>query len=75
MVFTAGIGEHSPEVRTATCDKLRFMGVQLDPHNNAASPPDQQISAHDSKVRVLIIRAQEDWAIAKNCARLCRGGC
>lgn len=75
LVFTAGIGEHSPEVRIATCDKLRFMGVQLDPHNNAASPADQQISTHDSKVRVLIIRAQEDWAIAKNCARLCRGGC
>lgn len=71
LIFTAGIGERSPEVRAATCDQLRFLGVRLDARKNAASPADHQISASDSKVKVLIIRAQEDWAIAKRCARLC----
>ncbi len=71
LTFSAGIGEHSPEVRRAACEKLAFLGIQLDPQNNTSSVADQEISARDSKVRVLIIRAQEDWAIAKMCAKLC----
>jgi acetate kinase len=71
LTFSAGIGEHSPEVRAAACEKLGFLGIQLDPHNNTSSVADREISAKDSKVRVLIIRAQEDWAIAQTCAKLC----
>jgi len=70
LVFTAGIGENSPEVRGATCDKLEFLGVKLDDTRNLGAKPDVEISAPDSKVRVLVIRAQEDWAIARQCARL-----
>ncbi|MBZ5598847.1 MAG: acetate kinase [Acidobacteriia bacterium] len=67
LIFTAGVGEHSPEVRAATCEKLGFLGVQLDREKNSQSPADQEISTPESTVRVLIIRAQEDWAIAKAC--------
>ena len=74
LTFSAGIGEHSPEVRKAACEKLGFLGIQLDPHNNTSSVPDKEISAKDSKVKVLIIRAQEDWAIARTCAKLCGRG-
>lgn len=70
LVFTAGIGENSAEVRTASCANFGFLGVKLDPAKNAQSPPDQDISLHDSVVRVLIVRAQEDWAIARACWRL-----
>jgi acetate kinase len=74
LIFTAGIGEHSPEIRAATCEGLAFLGIHLDPDQNAASPRDQQISTDDSKVKILIVRAQEDWAIAKACAGLVARG-
>jgi acetate kinase len=70
LVFTAGIGENSPEMRAAACANFAFLGLTLDPAKNAQSPADQEISFADSSVRVLIIRAQEDWAIARDCWRL-----
>jgi len=70
LVFTAGIGENSPEVRKAACSKMSFLGIQLDDAKNSSLNPDGEISSPDSKVRVLVIRAQEDWAIARECERL-----
>jgi acetate kinase len=70
LVFTAGIGENSPEVRAAACANFRFLGLKLDAAKNAQSSADQDISLSDSAVRVLIVRAQEDWAIARECWRL-----
>ena len=74
LVFTAGIGENSPEVRAAACANLGFLGLKLDPARNALSSTDQDISLPDSVVRVLIVRAQEDWAIARDCWRLASAG-
>jgi acetate kinase len=70
LVFTAGIGENSPEVRAAACAKFGFLGLKLDGAKNAQPSADQDISLSDSTVRVLIVRAQEDWAIARDCWRL-----
>jgi acetate kinase len=70
LVFTAGIGENSPEVRKAACSKFSFLGVQLDDARNSSVKPDAEISSTGSRVRVLVIRAQEDWAIARECERL-----
>jgi acetate kinase len=67
LIFTAGVGENSPDVRAATCESFRYLGVKLDPGKNAQSQSDQDIAAPDSSVRVLVIRAQEDWAIAREC--------
>ena len=67
LVFTAGVGENSPEVRDATCCKLPFFGLKLDAAANAQCFPDQDIATLDSPVRILVIRAQEDWAIAREC--------
>ncbi len=72
LVFTAGIGENSAEVRQAACSKLEFLGIHLDAAANSARSPDQDISSPTSRVRVLVIRAQEDWAIAQACVRLCK---
>jgi acetate kinase len=78
LVFTAGVGENSPEVRAAACDNFAFLGLKLDQEKNAQSPldkdkrEDKDISAPDSTVRVLIIRAQEDWMIARACWNLVR---
>lgn len=70
LVFTAGIGEHSAEVRAAACQKLGFLGLELDSAKNAESPEDQAISSESSRVTILIIHAEEDWAIAKASAAL-----
>jgi acetate kinase len=70
LVFTAGVGENSAEVRDAVCGQLQFLGLMLDAAANVRSAPDTDIAAPHSAVRVLIIRAQEDWAIARECWRL-----
>ena len=74
LVFTAGVGENSPEVRAAACSGLEFLGLRLDSKTNARPSLDQEISAADSSVRVLVIRAEEDWAIAKECWKLAQAG-
>jgi acetate kinase len=70
LVFTAGIGENSAEVRTSACTQLKFLGVEIDTAKNAAVKSDAQISPPSSKVDVLVIRAQEDWSIARECVRM-----
>jgi acetate kinase len=70
LVFTAGVGENSAEVRAAACKGLSFLGLKLDEAGNVQGLPDQDIATPDSAVRVLIIRAQEDWAIARECWRI-----
>ena len=71
LVFTAGVGENSSEVRAATCKGLEFLGIKLDLNRNEESPLDGDISSPDSRARVLVVRAAEDWAIAQECWKLC----
>jgi acetate kinase len=73
LVFTAGIGENSAEVRSATCATLEFLGARLDLSKNLQAPRDGDISTSDSRIRILVIRAEEDWAIARACWALGHG--
>lgn len=70
LVFTAGVGENSADVRAAACSTFGFLGLKIDKDLNERPVLDQEISAADSKVRVLVIRAEEDWAIASECWKL-----
>jgi acetate kinase len=70
LVFTGGIGENAAEVREATCESFAFLGLKLDAQKNEQSPADQDISAIDSAIPVLIVHTQEDWAIARDCWEL-----
>jgi acetate kinase len=72
LVFTAGIGENSAEVRAAACANLGFLGLAIDPEKNLSSPMESDISTAGSTVRVLVLAAQEDWAIARECWKLGR---
>jgi acetate kinase len=72
LVFTAGIGENSAEVRAAACANFGFLGVAVDPAKNSASPVENDISTPSSTVRILVLTAQEDWAIARECWILAR---
>jgi len=70
LVFTAGVGENSAEVRAAACSGLEFLGLRLDPQQNVQPTLDGDVSMAQSRVRILVIRAQEDWAIAAECWKL-----
>jgi acetate kinase len=72
LVFTAGVGENSPQVRAATCERFEFLGLKLDREANELTTLDRDIAAADSQVRILVIRAEEDWAIAAECWKLAR---
>jgi acetate kinase len=65
LVFTAGVGENSPVVRSGACEAFKFLGLQIDPALNESRPVDQDIAIADSAIRVLVIHTQEDWAIAQ----------
>ena len=68
LVFTAGIGEHAPEVRARIVSRLRSMGLGLDPAANAAG--DVRISAAESRVPIFVIPTDEERMIAQHTLRL-----
>jgi acetate kinase len=70
IVFTAGIGENCAPLRQDVCDQFGFLGLKLDPAKNASPELDQNIAAADSAIQVLVIRADEDSEIARECLRL-----
>jgi acetate kinase len=70
LVFTGGIGENSAEVRAAACANFLHLNLELDPERNSEHLADLDISSQGSSVRVLILRAQEDWAMAKETWKL-----
>lgn len=72
IVFTAGIGENTPTVREGVCEGLEFLGVKLCKKanlekNNGAI---RDISAKDSKVKILVIPTNEELVIARETAAL-----
>jgi acetate kinase len=68
--FTAGVGEHSPGVRARFCDGLGFLGVRLDDVSNVGDTRDAIISADDSTLGVLVVRARENWMVANDAFRV-----
>ena len=70
LVFTAGVGERAIKVREAACRGWDFLGLKLDSQKNAASPVNCDIATTDSDVRILVVKTEEDWAIACECWQL-----
>lgn len=70
IVFTGGVGENSARLRERVCGNFGFLGLKLDRAKNAQVIPDQDIAASDSRVRVLVIHAEEEWEIARECHRV-----
>jgi len=65
IVFTAGVGEGSPGIRATVCERVSFLGVELDPDLNERSVPDADVAAQESDVRVLAIAAREELIAAR----------
>lgn len=64
LIFSAGIGEHAPEIRALVCEKLRWLGVMLDPEANCRDAA--LISASSSRVAVRVIPTDEEAMIARH---------
>ena len=74
LVFTGGIGENCAKLREEACAHLAFIGLTLDPAANTHLRPDADIAAAHSRVRVLVIAAQEEWQIAREVAKVAAAG-
>ena len=72
LVFTAGIGENTWEVRQMICDGLDYLGITLDPEQNGRRNDGSihDISGKDSRVKVLVIPTNEELVIARETKEL-----
>jgi acetate kinase len=75
VIFTAGIGENSPEIRQRICGGLEWMGLELDPERNAAARDGvtAEIGREGSRVRTLVIPTDEELLIARDTVRVLEG--
>lgn len=70
LIFTAGIGENAPRIRSKICEKLGFMGIQLDEERNQSDTPEKTIHDANSPVHILVIPTNEELMIARDTVRL-----
>jgi acetate kinase len=70
IVFTAGIGENSPDVRKSVCEGLEFLGIKIDDEKNNSPEREKIITTDDSPVKVLVIPTNEELVIALDTAEI-----
>ncbi|MBB3256150.1 acetate kinase [Paraburkholderia bannensis] len=71
LVFTAGIGQHAPQIRAQVCERLApLFGITLDSAANEAG--NERVTARESRVPVFAVRTDEEGMIALHTARLLR---
>ncbi len=67
LVFSGGIGEHAPRARAAIMKGLKFLGIEFDADSNLRSGGERIISATGSRTTAMVIPAEENWVIARDC--------
>jgi len=70
VIFTAGVGENSADLRLRFVDGLQFMGISIDPEKNNFRGEERIVSPEGSPVKVLVIPTNEELMIAKDTAEL-----
>jgi acetate kinase len=70
IVFTAGIGENGIELRERVMNDMEFLGAKIDREKNKVKGKEADISAKDSKVKVLVIPTNEELVIARDTLEL-----
>jgi acetate kinase len=68
ITFSGGIGENSAEIRSAVLKDLSEFGVELDKEKNRMIKGEGAISADSSKVKVLVVPANEEMIVARETA-------
>lgn len=70
VIFTAGLGENSPEMRESVCKNLDYMGIELDLAKNKIRGEEVDVSKPGTSCRVLVIPTNEEMMIATDTLRL-----
>ena len=72
VIFTGGIGENSPKIRSLICQELTWLGVELDEEQNEyqTNGREGKISKENSKLTVYVIPTNEELLIARDTVRL-----
>ena len=65
LAFTAGVGEHSAQIRAQVCTRLGHLGVSLDEAANDTLSGEGAIDAPASTVRIRVVHAREDIVVAR----------
>ncbi len=68
LIFAGGIGENAAPIRARICDGLQFLGIEVDQQRNANNAA--MISADSGRVRIRVIRTDEELVIARGVARV-----
>ena len=68
LIFAGGIGENASAIRARICERLDFLGLELDGDRNAAGA--SVISSQASRVAVRVMRTNEEIMIARTTARV-----
>jgi len=72
IVFTAGVGENSIDMRQKLVEGLEYMGVKMDAEKNKTRGVEAEVQADDSKVKIFVIPTNEELMIAKDTAALAK---
>ena len=72
IVFTAGVGENSIEMRESIVNGLKSLGIKIDPERNNVRGEDKLISADDSSIKIFVIPTNEELMIARDTKELVR---
>lgn len=70
IIFTGGVGENQINIRKGICEKLKFMGVEIDEDLNNMRGEEKEISKPESKVKVFVVPTNEELMIAKETKKL-----
>ena len=71
LIFTAGIGENDGAIREEVTDGLDWLGIKIDKEENKIRSGEiHDITAKDSKVKVLVIPTNEELVIARDTAEI-----
>ena len=70
LVFTAGVGEHAPEIRERVCENLNYLGLELGRTANKACKPDADVAMPASVARILVIATREDLTLMRETRQL-----
>lgn len=68
LVFSGGMGENAPEIRSRICEELGFLGIEIDEKRNKTNAP--VISTDKGITAVRVIHTDEEWMIAKTVSQM-----
>lgn len=70
LVFSGGVGQNAPYIREKVCKGLEYMGIELDQYKNQNTAG--IISKDTSKVKVIVVNANEEKIIAQDTYEICK---